>query len=88
MMSESEESLMARASQAQIRLIELLADNPDVELIDIGRDPREHASSKKLVLRVHVRRALTLPELGLADEIDGVPVTTVIADYIETEGRR
>lgn len=82
-MSQSDESPVARAVRAQNRLIEMIADNPEVTLIDIGRDLTEPAPSQKIVLRVHVKRPTTLSELGLPDEIDGHSIALVTADYHE-----
>lgn len=82
-MPQPDEDFRARAARAQIKVVEQVGDHPDVTLVDIGRDLENPASPDRLVLRVHVRRATTRSAIGLPDEIDGIPISLVIADYRE-----
>jgi hypothetical protein len=52
-------------------------------LIDIGSDPdmKSAAESGRVVLRVHLRRGADKQAIGLPDEIDGIPVRVIAADY-------
>jgi hypothetical protein len=82
-MSQQDETFQTRAARAQSKLVEQVIDHPEVTLVDTGRDLEHPASPDRIVLRVHVRRAITRSELGLPNEIDGIPVALVVADYRE-----
>ncbi len=69
-----------KARKAREALVRQLLPNPDISLIDIGYDPEE-SGSRRLVLRVHTRRALDAPALGIPEEVDGIPVRVLAGDY-------
>jgi hypothetical protein len=82
-MSQANSEFWRRARRGRDKLAEQLAGHLDVSLIDIGRDPvpGDKEAPKRIVLRVHVRRPLTREALGLPEEMDGVPIRVVVADY-------
>jgi hypothetical protein len=65
--------------QVRDQLADQLISQLEVSLVDIGADPLGDSSSLQLVVRVHVRHPDV--NLGLPDEIDGVPVRVVTGDY-------
>ncbi len=81
-MKTSSDEFMDRAIRAKDKLAAQLMGDPTINLIDIGYDLQSPENPQPVVLRVHtrspVRAASTIP-----DEIDGIPVKLVIADYKE-----
>lgn len=69
-----------RARQALEQLVQLLADQPAVNLIDVGLDP-ESPQGVGLALRVHLRQASAQRDLPIPSEIDGIPVRILTGDY-------
>lgn len=57
-----------------------LLQNPDVSLVDIGLDPSAELP-QQVVVRVHIRRAAAVENLDIPEEVDGVAVRVVVADY-------
>lgn len=57
--------------------------HPLVSAIDIGPDPSSESSSGqgRLAVRVHLRRPADPGQIDLPDDVDGVPVRIIIADY-------
>jgi hypothetical protein len=82
-MSQANSESWRQARRARDELADQLLDHPDVSLIDIGYDPDRKGgeATERIVLRVHVRRSLDREALGLPEEIDGIPVRVVVADY-------
>ncbi len=57
-----------------------LLDDPDVSLVDIGLDPQGQILDQ-VVVRVHIRRPAARERLAIPQEVDGVAVRVVVADY-------
>jgi hypothetical protein len=57
-----------------------LLQNPDVSLVDIGLDPLGKLP-QQVVVRVHIRSSAALENLEIPEEVDGVVVRVVVADY-------
>jgi hypothetical protein len=57
-----------------------LLQDPEVSLVDIGLDPSSPGASAP-VIRVHVRSTGAGERLALPDEIEGVPVRVIRANY-------
>ena len=72
-----------KAEQVRDRLVEHLIYHPDVTLIDIGYDPIGQSTPKDIAVRVHTRRLVTRSALGLPNNVDGVPIILVVADYLQ-----
>jgi len=75
------ETQMAALKQGRDALAAQFLNHPEVSLIDIGKDPQNTAPQALLVLRVHVRSAAAQTSIGLPEQINGVPVRTMVADY-------
>jgi hypothetical protein len=71
---------MNLARQARDKLVSLLLDHPEVNLIDIGLDP-EPAGGGQVVLRVHLRRLSDRPAISIPAEVDGIPVRVLGGNY-------
>ena len=82
-MSQANSEFRHRARRARDKLADQFLNHPDVSLIDIGYDPDQkgRGNAERIVLRVHVRRPLTLEEVGLPAHIDGIPVRVLVGDY-------
>jgi hypothetical protein len=78
-------SLKKQAQQSLKKLFERFGDHPQIELIDLGYDPQQQTSSRRVVLRVHVRQPLTKLALGLPDDMDGIPIVLITAKYKEQQ---
>lgn len=65
--------------RARETLADRYLEDPDVRLIDVGSEPGE--GKERTVLRVHVRDAAARSRLGLPENVDGIPVRVVVADY-------
>jgi len=70
-----------RARRARDRLAAGWISHPAVQLIDIGYDPEGAPGEGPPVLRVHVRTGTRPEELDLPQEVDGIPVRLIQADY-------
>lgn len=73
--------LWAKAQQARDKLANRALSHPEVSLIDIDYEPGEGAASQRVVLRAHVRQPVDRQAIGLPDEVDGIPVRVIVADY-------
>ncbi len=82
-MSKTDSEFWIKARRAHDKLTNQFLDHPDVSLIDIGYDldPAGGEATERIVLRVHVRRSLARESLDLPEEIDGIPIRVVVADY-------
>ena len=80
-MSISEPEFWQRANQAREKLSLQLSGRPEVSLIDLGLDPKDPFGSKQIFLRVHLRHAADIQQLAIPQEVDGMPVIVIIADY-------
>ena len=80
-MSQPGFDLWTKARRARDQLIEQFLNRPEVTLIDIGYDLRQHQPTDQLILRVHVRQPVDQQALGLPQEVDGLPVQVVVGDY-------
>lgn len=76
-MTEPEKAWWAAAEQARDLLAARILMHPDVSMIDIGVDPRQE--SERPVLRVHLRAGA--PVQNLPEQVNGIPVRVVYADY-------
>jgi hypothetical protein len=56
-MSPAEAEFLERARRARDQLSDQFLHHPEVSLIDIGVDPEGKEADKRIVLRVHLRRA-------------------------------
>lgn len=70
---------VAAAARAKDQLAAQLLSNPNVSLIDIGLDPQ--TPTGPLVLRVHLRSAAARKTVQIPDQVNGIPVRTIVADY-------
>ena len=68
----------ALATRARDKLTQLVMKNPDVRMIDIGKD--ETGKSDTLVLRVHVRPGAE-SQVEVPADVDGIPVRVIPGDY-------
>jgi hypothetical protein len=57
-----------------------LLQHPEVSLVDIGRDP-ENQDPDGMVVRVHLRQPEVRERLEIPEEIEGVTVRVINADY-------
>jgi ABC-type uncharacterized transport system YnjBCD ATPase subunit len=80
-MALADPDMLDRGRKAREYLSRLLAGQPIVSLIDLGYDADEPEMSRKLVLRVHVRRPITREALGLPADIDGFPIRILAGNY-------
>jgi len=80
-MSTSEPEFWQRANQAREKLSLQLSGQPEVSLIDLGLDPNAMFGSTQIYLRVHLRHAADIHQLAIPQEVDGMPVIVIIADY-------
>lgn len=80
-MPSKEAEFWERARRARDKLANSLLGRPEVSLIDIGYDPQAGLGKKNIVLRVHLRKASDEEKSIIPQEVDGVPVRIVIADY-------
>ena len=80
-MSQTDAEFMKRARRARDQLSDQFLHHPGVSLIDIGQDPEHGQADDRLVLRIHLRQALTREMIDLPTEIDGIPVRVIMADY-------
>jgi hypothetical protein len=82
-MSQGDSVFWSRARLARDKLVDRFLGHSDVSLIDIGRDPEAKGTTAadQIVLRVHVRRPLAAQVLELPEQVDGIPVRVIVADY-------
>jgi len=80
-MSNEDKNFLERALRVRDQLAERLLDQPEVSLIDIGRDPQDHGDSPQLVVRVHIRQAEYANNLAIPEEMDGIPIRVIVGDY-------
>jgi len=75
----------ARLRRALHKLAERYLADPDVSLIDIGLRPEGNRFTEEVVLRIHVRRRWLRAAPGarteFPNELDGLPVIVMAADY-------
>ena len=69
---------IAQATTARAELASQFLHHADVALIDVGSEPVPGSVDRRLVVRVHWRGGT--PPL-VPEQIDGVPVRLVHADY-------
>lgn len=82
-MSAQAQPWRARARRARAQLETLALSDPAVQMVSIGIDPERRGQAPALI--VHVRHGATAPA-GLPDEIDGMPVRVIYADYQLEQG--
>jgi hypothetical protein len=75
-----QEKFPEQALRAKEKLMAQYFNHPEVEMIDIGYDLENPGAPRRVVLRVHTRPT-DRPTLNLPTEVDGVPVSTITADY-------
>lgn len=72
-----------KAKQALDKLNNLLTENSDVSLIDIGLD--SVGGEQLVVLRIHVKKNWIMAKVEnqtqFPNEVDGIPVKIITADY-------
>jgi len=83
-MSAPDAAWWERARAARDRLVAQLIDHPNVRMIDIGLDPERTSSTP--VLRVHIRQR-SRGSASIPNEVDGIPVRTILGDYEIQEGQ-
>ena len=71
---------MAAAEQSRDRLALSLELDPGVSLIDIGSE------NGQLILRVHLRTESARLATPVPDQVNGIPVRTLVADYRIQQG--
>ena len=85
MHKKEKSEILTKADQAKEKLIKQYKDHPDISLIDLGRNPTGKEKEGRIVIRIHVRKHWTMrdPEdrMKFSEEIDGIPVEIVTADY-------
>lgn len=81
-MPQSNHEQWEKALRARQKLEEKYLFHPQVSLIDIGTDPQAGAAdADRPVLRVHLRPPADKEVIDLPDQIDGIPVRLIFADY-------
>ncbi|MGH9838849.1 MAG: hypothetical protein ACREEM_08705 [Blastocatellia bacterium] len=83
-MTTPSDEFMERAIRAKDKLAEQFLNHPTVELIDIGYDLESPENSQQIVLRVHTKSSARAA-LKVPDEIDGIPVKLMTANYEEED---
>ncbi len=82
-MEKFDNETLIKAKLALNKLTDLVTDHPDVSLIDIGLDSA--GGEQPVVLRVHVRKNWIIADvknqIQIPDDIDGIPVKIITADY-------
>lgn len=76
-MLTSEAGLKARVNEAEQQLLVRCLFAPEVTLIDTDADP----GTGDMVLQVHVRTTAAGWRLGRFEDVNGIPVRVVVADY-------
>ena len=79
-MSEFSAEAIAQATAARAELARRFLHHADVSLIDVGSESVPGSVDRRLVVRVHWRGRTGTPPL-VPDQIEGVPVRLVQADY-------
>ena len=79
-MSDFSAEAIAQATAARAELARQFLHHADVALIDVGSEPVPGTTDRRLVVRVHWRGRTDTPPL-VPDQVDGVPVRLVHADY-------
>lgn len=71
------------ARRAAGKIEEKFLFHPLVSLIDVGTDPSPAtaAHAGRPVVRVHLRKPVSRQIMNLPDDVDGIPVRIIIADY-------
>lgn len=74
---------MEQARRAAEKIEEQFLFHPLVSLIDVGTDPSPAtvALAGRPVVRVHLRKPVSRQIMNLPDDVDGIPVRIIIADY-------
>lgn len=74
---------MEQARRAAEKIEEQFLFHPLVSLIDVGNDPSpaKDANPSRPVVRVHLRKPVSRQIMNLPDDVDGVPVRIIIANY-------
>jgi hypothetical protein len=73
--------LLKEAEKARDKLASLLLNDPEVSLVDIGLDRDASGGMPGVVVRVHLRKPSSRPAIEVPNEVDGVPIRIIIADY-------
>lgn len=85
-MSPHDSEFWTKARQARDQLADRFLSHPAVTLIDLGYEGGKVQPTEQLVLRVHIRQPVNKQELGLPDEVNGLPVRVVVGDYRAQSG--
>jgi hypothetical protein len=75
--------LRDKMRRARDKLAEQLHNNPQVTMVDVGYDIEsdEDYADRQIVLRVHLSGKEAAKDLHIPDQVDGIPVRIITANY-------